>query len=435
MRGANGTLSRYYLKPSFQIVLLGIVFFLCPGMFNALSGLGGGGQLDPTTANQANIALYSTFSVGSFFSGTVVNMIGVKRALFLGALGYTLFVGSFLSFNINGKGEFVTAAGAVLGFCAGMVWTAQGALMLGLPTEDQKGRFISIFWIIFNLGAVVGAGIELGLAWNSTSSRVSDSTYIAFMCLTAVGAAFSLFIKNPVKVVKDDGVRLQIQDQMDWKEELKGFYRALTSDPWILVLIPTFLASNWFYTWQFNCFNGALFNLRTRSLNNVLYWLSQMLSSLLLGLILDSKRWSRKMRAWIGLAIVAALSWSVWPGSYYKQLSYNRSMTLNPEYSRLDFTQGEYPGLCFLYIFSGCLDAVWQCFTLYIIGSITNDLSKLAHFAGLYKCFQSAGAAVAYALDRDGRSFMAQLVVNWVLCGLGCFCFVVTIIFRVTDRE
>jgi hypothetical protein len=59
------------------------------------------------------------------------------------------------------------AAGAVLGLCAGLLWTAQGSLMLAYPTEDQKGTFIGIFWSIFNLGGVVGASVSLGQNFHS----------------------------------------------------------------------------------------------------------------------------------------------------------------------------------------------------------------------------------------------------------------------------
>jgi hypothetical protein len=59
------------------------------------------------------------------------------------------------------------AAGAVLGLCAGLLWTAQGSLMLAYPTEDQKGGFIGIFWSIFNLGGVVGASVSLGQNFHS----------------------------------------------------------------------------------------------------------------------------------------------------------------------------------------------------------------------------------------------------------------------------
>lgn len=34
--------------------------------------------------------------------------------------------------------------------------------MLAYPTEGEKGRYIGIFWAIFNLGSVVGSSVSLG---------------------------------------------------------------------------------------------------------------------------------------------------------------------------------------------------------------------------------------------------------------------------------
>lgn len=54
-----------------------------------------------------------------------------------------------------------------------------GALMMAYSTEDTKGRYIAIFWAIFNLGAVIGSSIPLGQNWNSgEASAVGGSTYI-----------------------------------------------------------------------------------------------------------------------------------------------------------------------------------------------------------------------------------------------------------------
>jgi len=72
-------------------------------------------------------------------------------------------------------GGFVIAAGAILGICAGMLWTAQGSLMLAYPTEGQKGKYIGVFWSIFNLGGVVGASVSLGQNFHSTVSIASCS--------------------------------------------------------------------------------------------------------------------------------------------------------------------------------------------------------------------------------------------------------------------
>jgi hypothetical protein len=88
----------------------------------------------------------------------------------------------YSAMNIHhGAGGFVIAAGAVLGICAGLLWTAQGSLMLAYPTEAQKGRFIAIFWAIFNLGGVVGASVALGQNIHSKANAVGNGTYIGFL--------------------------------------------------------------------------------------------------------------------------------------------------------------------------------------------------------------------------------------------------------------
>jgi hypothetical protein len=41
----------WYASPKFQLVMVALVCFLCPGMFNALGGMGGGGKSDATLAD------------------------------------------------------------------------------------------------------------------------------------------------------------------------------------------------------------------------------------------------------------------------------------------------------------------------------------------------------------------------------------------------
>jgi hypothetical protein len=59
----------------------------CPGMYNALNGLGGAGQLDPTVQNNATVALFATFAVVAFFSGAICNKLGVRLSLIIGSSG------------------------------------------------------------------------------------------------------------------------------------------------------------------------------------------------------------------------------------------------------------------------------------------------------------------------------------------------------------
>lgn len=41
----------WYASPKTQLVMVSFVCFLCPGMFNALGGMGGGGKADATLAD------------------------------------------------------------------------------------------------------------------------------------------------------------------------------------------------------------------------------------------------------------------------------------------------------------------------------------------------------------------------------------------------
>lgn len=174
----------YYASPQAQLLLVSLVCFLCPGrcrstqsylkhdpqltwdligMFNAVNGLGGGGQVDPEASNASNTALYATFAVVGFFAGTVANKLGIRYSLAFGGCGYSLYVASYLSYNITQNFGFVVFAGFFLGCCAGIFWSAQGAIMMSYPPEGSKGRYIAVFWVIFNLGGVIGSLVSYPL--------------------------------------------------------------------------------------------------------------------------------------------------------------------------------------------------------------------------------------------------------------------------------
>lgn len=165
---------------------------------------------------------------------------------------YPLYVGSFLSYNHNQNEAFVISAGAILGICAGLLWTAQGAIMMAYATEDKKGRYIGIFWAIFNLGAVIGGLVPLIQNISSTKTSVGDGTYIGFLALTLVGCVSSVALCKTERVIRSDGSTIPATRQPTWKSELIGVWKELSSQPALLLLFPLFFASNWFYTYQFN---------------------------------------------------------------------------------------------------------------------------------------------------------------------------------------
>lgn len=432
-------LKGFYYHPRTQVCMLGFVCFMCPGLFNALNGLGAGGQVDSTTSANANAALYSTFAAGAFFAGTVNNKFGPRLTLLVGSLGYGLYIGSYLSMNIHpNAGAFVIAAGAILGLCAGLLWTAQGCLMMAYPTEAEKGVFIAMFWAIFNLGAVVGASVALGQNFHSTTNSVGNGTYIAFLILTLIGVVIPMLMVPPEKMIRTDGTRVTTPRNPTWKAEIYGLYLTLRTDPMIVLLFPMFLASNWFYTWQFNEFNGAIFNIRARSLNNLVYYLAQIVGSGLMGLLLDRDKLSRRFRAFMGWGILFVMVFIVHIWGYFYQKNYNRETYTDGTpgstgIPRIDIYDKEYVGKVWFYIFCGLLDAMWQTASYWLMGAMSNDPSKLAFFAGFYKSIQSAGAAGMWRADAVKTPFLNMFVGTWALLVAGLVFALPMLVIRVKN--
>lgn len=91
-------------------------------MFNVIASLGGGGQLDATTSDNANIILYSIFAACALVSGSVCNYLGPKITLALGGVGYSMYSASFWCYNHTKNDGFVLFSGAMCGFSAAFLW-------------------------------------------------------------------------------------------------------------------------------------------------------------------------------------------------------------------------------------------------------------------------------------------------------------------------
>ncbi|KAK3816728.1 MAG: major facilitator superfamily domain-containing protein [Linnemannia elongata] len=344
-------------SPLAQVIAVGFICFCCPGMFNALNSLGGGGQVDSKVTQNANVALYTCFAIFGLLAGAIHNKLGPKWTIFLGCATYVLYAGSLLCYNHTKNGAFTIAAGGILGVGAGLLWTAQGAIMMAYPREQDKGKFIGYFWAIFNAGAVLGSVIAFAINYNVVVAQsLGDSTYIVFISLMAIG--LPTWTGEVVAVMKLF---------LDWR---------------MIVLIPMFLSSNWFYSYQFSTVNGDYFSTRTKSLNNIFYWFAQI-----------------------------GGSWS-----FARVLDYQGSFTLSSPKGNHDYTEGaSYVGPLFLYMFYGLNDAAWQTYCYWLMGALSNDVTILSRYAGFYKCIQSSGAAIAWRINVVKTPFMTELIICFAL--------------------
>ncbi|ORZ20264.1 major facilitator superfamily domain-containing protein [Absidia repens] len=389
-----------YNSPTFQVFLVGFICFCCPGMFNALTGMGGAGKSSTESVNNAQTALSVTFTVCSLLGAPIYNIFG-HRVIIPAALCYVLYVGSFLT----DSDAFTIATGAILGIGAGFLWTAQAGIMMSYPNESEKGKAFSIFWMIFNLGATIGAAIPLGNNWdNTTTSSVNIGTYIG-LC----------------KVVRSDGTQVSLHKFSNWKREAIEVLKLFMN--WrMLILIPMFAGSNWFYTYQFQVYNGGgYFNLRARSLNNMLYWLFQIVGGGFFGWMLDLKALGgRRQRAIIGNTFVLVICVALWIGAIFIQKNFTyESAKLLPIPDKVDVYSPGYAGMAVEYAFFGFMDSVYQGFIYWLMGTMTNDTERAARYGGFYKTIQNAFAAVAAQLDAQHIPFMTQLIIVFVVNVVG----------------
>jgi hypothetical protein len=66
------------------------------------------------------------------------------------------------------------------------------------------------------------------------------------------------------------------------------------------------------------------------------------------------------------------------------------------------------------------------------MGALTNNSRKLANFTGFYKGIQSAGGALAWALDDHKISFMGLFAASWTLLA-GSLIIGLPLILRIND--
>ncbi|KAJ0409302.1 hypothetical protein ATCC90586_007580 [Pythium insidiosum] len=429
-----------------QVLLLSVVCFCCPGLFNALSSFASGLD-DPTLAFNGNVVIYLCFTVSSAAAAGCVAVLGVPRALTLGTLGYLLYTASlwFLQTQGGAATGWATAvffaACAALGASAGLLWTAQGQMIMSYATHRNQGRYLSTFWIIFNLGATSGGVLTFLLNFNSADHAapgsgkrsVSPATFLAFMLLTAVGTAIAaLLIVPPSDVVKEDGERVadassgnargDDDGRLSWWRHMQALGRYVASHGEIALLFPFFVYSNWFYTYH-SFFNVATFNARSGGLASALYWAAQMLSAHYLGRGLDQAAGSNgplviAKRSLVGLAVL----WNVmWAWGWYVQQSELSLSYASPLGLDLIADAARLRGPLLLYIVYGAGDAVGQVWIYWFLSSVCSsgkNVRVAGYHAGLYKAIQALSAAASWYLGATQLPPARQLELNWLLANL-----------------
>merc|ERR1711972_377329 len=159
-------------------------------------------------------------------------------------------------------------------------------------------------------------------------------TFFGIMCCGIVMSTALLPLRSVTRVAADgcteyvisgktqevasapSNIQLVIQEL---RHTVKSF-----SNPTMLLLVPLFFYSNFFYEYHFGII-GVLFNGRTGSLTAAAYWVAQILGSFILQGFLDWGAMSRQRRMCMSLAGIIAYVAVTWALGGYVQYSFGVS--------------------------------------------------------------------------------------------------------------
>jgi hypothetical protein len=160
----------------------------------------------------------------------------------------------------------------------------------------------------------------------------------------------------------------------------------------------------------------------------------QIVGAFIFGYALDRQDFRRTIRAravWVALFV---LTFAIWGGGYVFQKGYTRqSVITDASTLTIDWSDKQYIGPMFLYIFYGFYDAAWQTTVYWYMGALTNNSRVAANYAGWYKGIQSAGSAVMWRLDSSKTAYMSEFASCWALLAGGLVIALPLVLLKIKD--
>ena len=306
-------------------------------------------------------------------------------------------------------------------------------MIMSLPLEKDKGKYISIFYGVSFFGTVIGAIIPTVENWNvTTAGSANDQTYIALFILMFSGSIVALLVVQPSTVIRNDGSRVAVPRQTTFTDELKNIVKVVKQEPLIILFFPFSFAGLFYVPYQTNDFNAYFFDLRTRGFASLWYDFGQFFMAVVIGFLLDLKFFARRRRAFIGWIFMFVLLNAVCIAGVFPNRISHRGI---PPAHLLDVVESRSAGYIALFTFYGCVDGAWQTFAWWVMGSLSNDPTVLSIYSAFYKVFGAMGAAIVFSMDNHHVSFQAMFGSYWGLLTGSMLLVLVLIFMRVRDTS
>jgi hypothetical protein len=147
-------------------------------------------------------------------------------------------------------------------------------------------------------------------------------------------------------------------------------------------------------------------------LNATLEGSGAIVGALIIGFfVLDGPPFKRRIRGFLGLAVVTIVTIVVWSCALAWQVTFTRHTKIH----KMHYSEPGYHTKGAIYFFYYFADAMYQALAYWIMGAISNDPFQLARYAGFYKAVQSAGGAGSFGMDAVATPFLNEHLASWIM--------------------
>lgn len=114
---------------------------------------------------------------------------------------------------------------------------------------------------IRQMGPLVGGAISLALnVGTAHAGKVTYTTYLGLVAISALGAPIALLLSQPQDVIRSNGTKIPYMKKTSFAIEARAIWKQL-SNKYMLLLIPVFLAGQFGTTYQGNYLTSKIFEI------------------------------------------------------------------------------------------------------------------------------------------------------------------------------
>ncbi|KAK2010688.1 MFS general substrate transporter [Colletotrichum eremochloae] len=421
--------TRWFRSPMFNVIVVGLISFTQPGIWNALNSTGAGGQQEPYLVNGSNSLTFGIMVFGCSFFAIMANKIGLKTVLVIGTLGYAPYSASMYVNNRYGVEWFVLLGGATCGVAASALWAAEGAIALGYADIKDRGKFTGIWLGLRELGQLLGASIQLSLnAKNGQRGKVGYTTYLVLIAIQCLGLPLALLISPPQKVIHSDGRK--IADPTKNKAVMGEFRKwlKLLKKKQFYLLIPILIGFNWNSTYQ-GIYLTKYFSVRARTLGGLTSGIAASAANMFWGWFYDLKCFSRPQLAKITWAFFSVIMLGLFAWQVANEKLYEDTVPkITLDWTSPGFGRGFAVNVLFRF-----MNESHYMFVYWLMGTFFDDIETLTLGVGLVRSFESIGSCLAFGIGAIKVSPMVNLAVAFAMFAV-CIPATSWVVFLVPDR-